>query len=95
MGGWQGQLWWWPHQEAMRGLLWRRRSWNSGGIVLLVQLQLAREAHGDDEGLRIVDFHVEAEWRLQSDRKRLYALCLRERADARKQRLEAVLVICY
>ena len=42
-----------------------------------------------------MDFHVETERRLQSGRKRLYALCLRERADVRKQRLKAVLVLCY
>ena len=79
----------------MCGLLWRWQSWNSGGVVLLAQLQLAREAHGDDEGLRVVDFHVEAKRRLQSCRERLYTLRLRERADARKQRLEAGLVLCY
>ena len=54
-----------------------------------------REAHGDDEGLRIMDFHVEVERWLQSCRKRLYVLCLRERVDASKQRLEAGLVLCY
>ena len=42
-----------------------------------------------------MDFHVEAERWLQSCLERLYALRLRERADARKQRLEAVLVLRY
>ena len=42
-----------------------------------------------------MDFHVEAKRRPQSYRKHLYALCLCERADTRKQRLEAVLVLCY
>lgn len=40
-----------------------------------------------------MDLHVEAEWRLQSDREDLDALFLRQLARARKEHLKPVLVV--
>jgi hypothetical protein len=60
---------------------------------LRTKLQLAGEAHGDGEGLRVEDLDVQAEGRLQTGGEELQLLDLRQGAGAGKQGLKSVLVL--
>ena len=68
------EAWYGRQQDA---LLLKTHRWCGGERALVAQLQLAGEAHGDGEGLRVVDFHVEAEGWLESRGEDLNLLCLR------------------
>jgi hypothetical protein len=65
--------------------------WRRG--VLLPQLQLTGQTHGNREGLRIEDPHVEAERWSKTAREQLHPLLLVERAGASQERLKTVLVL--
>lgn len=73
----------WCRQEAPLASGGRR-----GRRALVAQVQFPGEAHGDDEGLWIMDLDVEAERRLEVGGEDLYPLCLHEGTRAGKQRLE-------
>jgi len=71
-------------------MVWRWR-WRLCRGALVPHLQLAGEAHGDGEGLRVMDLDVEAEGRLESRREQLHLLLLGEITGLRQQRLETLL----
>jgi hypothetical protein len=60
---------------------------------LFPDFHLPGEAHGDGQGLGVVDLDVEAEWRLEACSEELDTLCLREMAHAWQEGLKAVLVV--
>jgi hypothetical protein len=60
---------------------------------LFPEFHLPGEAHGDGQGLGVVDLDVEAEWRLEAYNEELYTLCLREMARVWQESLKAVLVV--
>ena len=52
--------------------------WRGRRGTLITELQLAGEAHGDGEGLRVVDLDVETKRRLEAPGEELDALFLIE-----------------
>ena len=67
------EAWSWRRQNA---LLRKTHLWRGGKRALVAQLQFAGEAHGDGEGLWVMDLHVEAEGWLESRGEDLHFLCL-------------------
>jgi hypothetical protein len=61
--------------------------------ILLPELQLACQAHGSREGLRVVDLDVEAERRKETPREELDPLRLVEVSCTWEERLETVLIV--
>jgi hypothetical protein len=55
-------------QHTPARCLWR------GGVELLQELHLTREAHGRRERLRVLVLHLEAERRKETAREKLHAL---------------------
>ena len=70
-----------------------RKRRNDHCCILITELQLASEAHGDGEGLRVVYLDVETKRRLEAPGEELDALFLVEAASTGEERLEAVLVV--
>jgi hypothetical protein len=60
---------------------------------MLPELQLARQAHGSRDGLRVVDLDVEAERRKETPCEELDPLRLLEGSCTGEERLEAVLIV--
>lgn len=60
---------------------------------MLLELQLACQAHGSHEGLRVVDLDIEAEWRKDILHEELDPLHLLEVSCVWEESLEAVLVV--
>jgi len=73
----KSETWWRRRKDALLLVAWWCGRRNSHSCILVVELQLASKAHGDDEGLGIVDLDVEAEWWLESRREGLDVLSLR------------------
>ena len=67
--------------------------WRGRRGTLIAELQLAGEAHGDSEGLRVVDLDFEAKWRLEAPGEELDALFLIEAPGTGEDRLKTVLVL--
>ena len=76
--GWsrKRQAWWMRWEDALLVLAAGARCRGGRRGVLVVELQLTGEAHGDGEGLRVVDLNVEAERRLESRGEDLHLLHL-------------------
>jgi hypothetical protein len=60
---------------------------------LFPEFHLPGEAHGDGQGLGVVDLDVEVERRLEACSEELDTLCLREMARGWQEGLKAVLVV--
>jgi hypothetical protein len=71
--------------------LWHCTRWRCH--VLIPQLKLARQAHGPDEDLWVVDLDIEAERGLETGGEEMDPLFLVQAACTRKERLEAILVL--
>ena len=62
------------------------------GGILLPQFKLPSEAHGDRQHLRVLDLHVDAEWRQKAPSEELHPLGLVEMTNPGEQGLESVLI---
>ena len=67
--------------------------WRGRRGTLIAELQLAGEAHGDGEGLRVVDLNVETKRRLEAPGEELDALFLIEAPGTREEHLKMFLVL--
>ena len=70
----KSETWWRCRKDALLLVAWWCGRRNNHSCILLAELQLASKAHGDDEGLGIMELDIETKRRLQSDCQGLDAL---------------------
>ena len=81
---------WRLRQDA---LLLGMARWCSGERALVAHLQLAGKAHGDSQGLWVVDLYIEAEWWLESRGEDLDLLRLRQVAGLGQECLKSFMEV--